>query len=73
MTLIFPIENGPQQLFIAFAVVFAIVPSALVSLRVVARKRANRILNLSDWLMIGACVSAPKPGGSFSKLEILNI
>lgn len=73
MTLLFPIENEDQQLFVAFAVVFAIIPSAMVSLRVVARRRANRILNLSDWLMIAACVSATRPRTSPARLEMLNL
>lgn len=57
MTLLFPIVNGEQRVFIAFAVIFTIVPAFFVGLRILARRIANRRLGLSDWLMISASVS----------------
>lgn len=59
MTFLFPIVNPDQRVFLAFAVIFAIIPVFMVGLRVLARRIANRRLGLSDWLMISATVSAP--------------
>lgn len=55
-TFLFPIVNTEQRVFVAFAVVFAIVPVCMVCLRVLARRVANRRLGLSDWLMVVSSV-----------------
>lgn len=57
MPFLFPIETAHQRAFVAFAVVFAIIPSIAVGLRILARRRLNRKLDVSDWLMVAACVS----------------
>lgn len=57
MAFLFPITNPDQRVFLAFAVVFALVPVCMVGLRILARRIANRSLGLSDWLMVSAAVS----------------
>lgn len=57
MAFLFPVENEGQRVFLAFAVIFAVIPTVMVCLRIYARRRANRMLKLSDWLMIAAGVS----------------
>lgn len=58
MVYVFPIEREPQKAIIASAVVFSLLPTASVVLRMVARSRLkDRKLDLSDWLIVLACVS----------------
>ena len=58
MVYVFPIERASQKAIIAGAVVFSLLPMIAVALRMVARSRLkNRNPDLSDWLIIVACVS----------------
>lgn len=58
MVYMFPIERESQKAIIAGAVVFSLLPTAAVVLRMVARSRLEvRTLDLSDWLILLACVS----------------
>lgn len=58
MVYVFPIEREPQKAIIAGAVVFSLLPTAAVVLRMVARSRLKSFsLDLSDWLIVVACVS----------------
>ncbi|KAI1086164.1 hypothetical protein F5B19DRAFT_498610 [Rostrohypoxylon terebratum] len=59
MPYMFPIERAGQKILIGCAVVFTIVPVTAVSLRMVARSRLKgHVLDLSDWLIILACIVA---------------
>lgn len=58
MVYVFPIERDSQKAIIGGAVVFSLLPTTAVLLRLVARSRLkDRNLDLSDWLIILACVS----------------
>lgn len=58
MVYVFPIERESQKAIIAGAVVFSLLPATAVVLRMVARsRRENWTLDLSDWLILVACVS----------------
>lgn len=57
MAVIFPVEKSDQWSLVLCAIVFSILPSTAVGLRIAARRLANRKLDLSDWLIIAACVS----------------
>lgn len=58
MVYVFPIEREPQKAIIAGAVIFSLLPATAVALRMVARSRLKvRTLDLSDWLILVACVS----------------
>ena len=58
MVYVFPIERESQKAIIAGAVVFSLLPTAAVVLRMVARSRLKvHALDLSDWLILAACVS----------------
>lgn len=58
MVYVFPIEREPQRVIIAGAVVFSLLPLTAVVLRMVARSRQKiHTLDLSDWLILVACVS----------------
>lgn len=58
MVYVFPIERNSQKALIGCAVVFSLLPVIAVVLRIVARSRLkNFSLDLSDWLIILACVS----------------
>ncbi|KAG8159866.1 hypothetical protein KVR01_010503 [Diaporthe batatas] len=54
----FPIVNHRQRAVISAAIIFSIVPTAAVFLRVLARRIAARNLNLSDYCAIAAVVLA---------------
>ena len=56
MTFLFPIENHSQKTFIALCIVFTILPVTAVTMRVMARKKVGRNLDLSDKVMVGAVV-----------------
>lgn len=59
MVYVFPIERESQKAIIGGAVVFSLLPTAAVVLRMVARSRVkDRRLDLSDWLILVACVSS---------------
>lgn len=58
MVFVFPLEREPQKAIIGGAVVFSLLPLAAVAGRIMARLRFNNArLDLSDWLIIAACVS----------------
>ncbi|KAM6477054.1 hypothetical protein HDV62DRAFT_383830 [Trichoderma sp. SZMC 28011] len=59
MVYVFPIERNSQKALIGCAVVFSLLPVIAVVLRIVARSRLkNFSLDLSDWLIILACIVA---------------
>ncbi|KAL7926669.1 hypothetical protein ACQKWADRAFT_328355 [Trichoderma austrokoningii] len=59
MPYIFPIERTAQKALIGSAVVFSLLPVTAVALRIVARSRLkDGALDLSDWLIIFACIVA---------------
>ncbi|KAI1386037.1 uncharacterized protein F4822DRAFT_414827 [Hypoxylon trugodes] len=59
MPYIFPIERDSQKVLIGCAVIFSLLPVTAVVLRLIARSRIrNHILDLSDWLIILACIVA---------------
>lgn len=57
MVYIFPVERTVQRTVISVAVIFAVLPAVAVSLRMLARRLSNRKLDMSDYLIIAACVS----------------
>ncbi|KAI0156723.1 hypothetical protein GGR52DRAFT_577276 [Hypoxylon sp. FL1284] len=58
MTVIFPIETQNQRSIIACGIAFSLLPATVVFLRVLARRKANRPLDSSDYLIIIAGVLA---------------
>lgn len=54
----FPVENADQKALISCAVVFSVLPVSAVSLRLLARRIAHRNIDLSDYLILAACVSS---------------
>ncbi|KAI1758658.1 hypothetical protein GGR53DRAFT_516366 [Hypoxylon sp. FL1150] len=52
MVFIFPIETGAQRAIVACGIVFSVLPALVVGLRVLARRKANRSLDTSDYLII---------------------
>lgn len=56
MPFIFPIETQDQRAVIVCSVVFSLLAVVSVALRVLARRRANRVLDWSDYFVIAACV-----------------
>ncbi|KAK8048232.1 hypothetical protein PG994_009962 [Apiospora phragmitis] len=59
MVYVFPIGRDSQKAIIGGAVVFSLLPMTAVALRMVARSRLkNRTLDLSDWLIVLACIVA---------------
>ncbi|KAI1451208.1 hypothetical protein F4805DRAFT_166453 [Annulohypoxylon moriforme] len=59
MAYVFPIERTSQKILIGSAVVFSLIPVTAVILRMVARSRIkNYSLDLSDWLIVLACIVA---------------
>ena len=59
----FPIERSSQVAVIATSVVFIVLPTVAVILRLISRRIARRVLGASDYCIIAACVSpfpAPK-------------
>lgn len=55
--MMFPVERPNQKALISCAVIFSILPMIAVGLRILARRMSNRKIDLSDYLMIAACVS----------------
>ncbi|GFP60236.1 satratoxin biosynthesis SC1 cluster protein 4 [Trichoderma asperellum] len=59
MVYVFPIERTSQKAIIGSAVIFSLLPVIAVVLRIVARSRLKHFsLDLSDWLIILACIVA---------------
>ncbi|KAI1773613.1 hypothetical protein F4818DRAFT_442920 [Hypoxylon cercidicola] len=52
MAVIFPIETQDQRAIVACGIVFSLLPAVAVGLRVLARRKANRRLDTSDYLII---------------------
>ncbi|KAF6832978.1 integral membrane protein [Colletotrichum musicola] len=52
----FPLERQSQVSVVAVSVVFIILPTVAVFLRLVARRMAHRGMDASDYCIIGACV-----------------
>lgn len=57
MVYIFPIERPVQKSVVTVGVLFSFIPMTAVALRIMARRISNRNLDMSDYLMIAACVS----------------
>ncbi|OTA62073.1 hypothetical protein K449DRAFT_434416 [Hypoxylon sp. EC38] len=55
MTFIYPIETQDQRAIVACGIVFSLLPTIVVGLRVLARRKANRRLDTSDYLIIASC------------------
>ncbi|KAI3397962.1 hypothetical protein diail_10038 [Diaporthe ilicicola] len=53
----FPVERSDQQALISCAVVFSILPTTAVGLRLLAKRMSNRKVDLSDHLIIAACIN----------------
>jgi hypothetical protein len=53
----FPIEKPAQRAVLGVAIAFSILPVVAVGLRLLARKIAGRILDISDYLIMVAAVS----------------
>ncbi|KAI1477278.1 hypothetical protein K445DRAFT_205806 [Daldinia sp. EC12] len=58
MTFIYPIETSDQKAVVACGIVFSFLAVLSVILRVLARHRANRVLDWSDFFVIAACFFA---------------
>ncbi|KAI5860583.1 hypothetical protein GGS23DRAFT_229983 [Durotheca rogersii] len=58
MTFIFPIENLYQRAIVICGIVFSVIPAVFVGLRVLARRKANRVLDVSDYMVMVSCVLA---------------
>ncbi|KAH8651069.1 hypothetical protein BX600DRAFT_553986 [Xylariales sp. PMI_506] len=56
MVFLFPIENGSQKLFLAFSIIFSVLPTIAVVMRILSRRIANRTLHFADYLMVASCV-----------------
>ncbi|KAK6949808.1 hypothetical protein Daesc_008129 [Daldinia eschscholtzii] len=59
MTFIYPIETSDQKAVVACGIVFSFLAVLSVILRVLARHRANRVLDWSDFFVIAACPFLP--------------
>lgn len=55
MTFIFPIETRDQRSIVICGIVFGLLPTIIVFLRVLARRKVNRPLDTSDYLIIASC------------------
>ncbi|KAI1456670.1 hypothetical protein F4805DRAFT_216056 [Annulohypoxylon moriforme] len=55
MTFIFPIETRDQRAIVICGIVFGLLPTIIVFLRILARRKANRALDTSDYLIIASC------------------
>ncbi|KAK8075585.1 hypothetical protein PG997_010248 [Apiospora hydei] len=56
MAFTFPIETGPQLLFVIWSVLFTAMAIVAVGLRLLARRVANRKLGSDDMLMLSSCI-----------------
>ncbi|WYZ41392.1 hypothetical protein EsH8_V_000287 [Colletotrichum jinshuiense] len=54
--IIFPLERQSQISVVAVSIVFIIVPTLMVGLRLVARRLAHRSTDASDYCIIAACI-----------------
>lgn len=52
----FPVERTEQTSLLAVAAVFLVLPTIAIILRLLARRIANRALDVSDYLMLAAWV-----------------
>ena len=57
MVYIFPVDRSVQRTVISVGVIFAILPTVAVGLRMLARRLSHRKLDMSDYLIIAAYVS----------------
>ncbi|KAI2470484.1 hypothetical protein F4781DRAFT_390340 [Annulohypoxylon bovei var. microspora] len=55
MTFIFPIETNDQRAIVICGIVFSLLPTIVVFLRILARRKVNRPLDTSDYLIIASC------------------
>ncbi|GKT91147.1 integral membrane protein [Colletotrichum tofieldiae] len=55
---IFPLERQIQVSVVAVSIVFIIVPTIMVAMRLIARRIAHRAMDGSDWCIIAACNNA---------------
>ncbi|KAK2045443.1 integral membrane protein [Colletotrichum somersetense] len=53
---IFPLERQAQVSLVAVSIAFVIIPTAMVILRLISRRIANRAMDGSDWFIVAACV-----------------
>ncbi|OTA99363.1 hypothetical protein M426DRAFT_325228 [Hypoxylon sp. CI-4A] len=58
MTFVFPIETQGQRAIVACGIAFSLLSMVVVALRVLARRKANRQLDWSDYLVIASCFFA---------------
>jgi hypothetical protein len=58
MTVIFPIQTGDQRAVLGFAITFAILPAIFCCMRILARRVRHRELDISDYLICAATVTA---------------
>lgn len=56
MTFTFPIETQDQKALIGCGVAFSLLPAVVVYLRILARHKANRPIDTSDYLIVISCV-----------------
>ncbi|KAI1393144.1 uncharacterized protein F4822DRAFT_1553 [Hypoxylon trugodes] len=56
MTFVFPLERQDQNAILACGIVFTLLSVVVVGLRVLARRKANRLLDASDYLIITSCI-----------------
>ncbi|KAI0834518.1 hypothetical protein F5Y06DRAFT_278855 [Hypoxylon sp. FL0890] len=55
MTFIYPIETRDQRAIVACGIVFGLLSAIIVGLRILARRKANRLLDTSDYLITASC------------------
>lgn len=56
MDFVFPVETGSQKAFIGLAVVFTLIATVSVGLRLLARRINQRSLGLDDYLVLSSWV-----------------
>ncbi|ORY58147.1 uncharacterized protein BCR38DRAFT_489627 [Pseudomassariella vexata] len=54
--MLFPVEKTEQVQIIAACVVLSVLPVTAVGLRILARKMAYRVLDMSDWFIMVSCL-----------------
>ncbi|KAI1093241.1 hypothetical protein F5B19DRAFT_491574 [Rostrohypoxylon terebratum] len=55
MTFIFPIETHDQRSIVICGIIFGLLPTIIVFLRILARRKVDRPLDTSDYLIIASC------------------
>ncbi|ROV99543.1 hypothetical protein VMCG_06338 [Cytospora schulzeri] len=53
----FPVERPQQRALILCAIIFSILPTIAVGLRLLARRMSNRKVDASDYMIIAACIT----------------